>query len=226
MSSGSDLLYRAGNQPTAPLEPPSRRRVWIDDRNIIFRRGLVNSVTAGGFTIVGESSGLEPAPNTDQVDILVFEVDGSGIRRAAQCVAGTSVRLVGVASSPHERLLLDALEGGLAGFLLRSELTPHGLVGCLEAVATGAGSLPAELLTRLVKELSGGPGGGTAQGRLAGRELDVLRLLAEGASTKEIAEGLSYSERTVKNIVHDVLVKLNCRTRAHAAATATRLGII
>jgi DNA-binding NarL/FixJ family response regulator len=61
---------------------------------------------------------------------------------------------------------------------------------------------------------------------LAGREVSVLRLLAEGESTREIAENLSYSERTVKNIVHDLLMKLDCRTRAHAVALATRQGVI
>ena len=50
----------------------------------------------------------------------------------------------------------------------------------------------------------------------------MLHMLADGLTTREIAEELSYSERTVKNIVHDVLEKLGCRTRAHAVAIATR----
>ena len=58
------------------------------------------------------------------------------------------------------------------------------------------------------------------------RERDVLRLLADGHDTREIATDLCYSERTVKNVVHDVLMKLNCRTRAHAVALATREGVI
>lgn len=61
---------------------------------------------------------------------------------------------------------------------------------------------------------------------LTSRELAVLRMLADGEVTRGIAEQLNYSERTVKNIVRDVLVKLNCRTRAHAAALATRRGLI
>jgi DNA-binding NarL/FixJ family response regulator len=61
---------------------------------------------------------------------------------------------------------------------------------------------------------------------LTARELTVLQLLAEGGVTREIAQELNYSERTVKNIVRDVLDKLNCRTRAHATARATRRGLI
>lgn len=61
---------------------------------------------------------------------------------------------------------------------------------------------------------------------LTDREFDVLRLLADGSTTREIAEDLSYSERTIKNIVHSVLQKLNCRTRAHAVALAARHGVV
>ena len=61
---------------------------------------------------------------------------------------------------------------------------------------------------------------------LTHREFDVLRLLADGSTTREIAERLSYSERTIKNIVRSLLEKLNCRTRAHAVALAARQGVV
>lgn len=66
----------------------------------------------------------------------------------------------------------------------------------------------------------------TATGGLTDREREVLRWLAEGSDTLEIAHGMCFSERTVKNVVHDILMKLNCRTRAHAVAMATRSGVI
>jgi len=202
------------------------RRIWVDDRNVIFRRGIVNCLARGGFVIAGESGSLTPIPDLGGINALVFEVEADAIRRAVACVAGTGTRLVGIASTPHDELLFDALDAGLAGFLIRSDLTPDGLRGCLEAVTNGAGSLPPDLLARLVDRLVETEGRGTAFGRLARREVEVLRLLAEGENTKEIADNLSYSERTVKNIVHDVLMKMNCRTRAHAVATATRQGVI
>jgi DNA-binding NarL/FixJ family response regulator len=90
---------------------------------------------------------------------------------------------------------------------------------------SGNGTLPPSLLGRLVDSLARGGSRG-ATGQLAARELGVLRLLAEGDDTKDIAAKLCYSERTVKNIVHDVLVKMNCRSRAHAVALATRRGVI
>jgi DNA-binding NarL/FixJ family response regulator len=64
------------------------------------------------------------------------------------------------------------------------------------------------------------------ESQLTSRELAVLRMLADGEVTRGIAQQLNYSERTVKNIVRDALIKLNCRTRAHAVALATRRGLI
>ena len=201
-------------------------RVWVDDRNAIFRRGLVSCLTADGFRVAGESAALQPEPAWPGVDILLFDVEQPQLRRAVQLARGTEIRLLGVAGSAKEDLLFDCLEAGVAGFLIRGELTPEVLTNSLRSVAAGSGSMPPSLLARLFDGLARGERRGASAGRLARRELDVLRLVAEGDDTREIATLLSYSERTVKNIVHDVLTKMNCRTRAHAVALATRQGVI
>ena len=68
--------------------------------------------------------------------------------------------------------------------------------------------------------------GSSGSAGLTERELDVLRLLADGETTRGMASALAYSERTIKNIVHDVLVKMNGRNRTHAVALATRQGLV
>ena len=72
----------------------------------------------------------------------------------------------------------------------------------------------------------GSPGPVRGEPGLTDREYAVLQMLADGQNTREIAERLSYSKRTVKNIVRDLLVKLNGRTRAHAVALAAQQGVI
>lgn len=201
-------------------------RVWIDERNAIFRRGLATCVASGGMSVSGESAGFSPEPDPGRFDILLFEVDAAALGRAARLVSGTDARMVGIATAGSEEILFDAVEAGLAGFLLRSELTPDSLATCLRTVAAGVGAMPPSLLARLVGALARGAPKGATPGQLARRELDVLRLLAEGGETRDIAAQLSYSERTVKNIVHDVLTKMNCRSRAQAVAVATRQGVI
>ena len=203
-------------------------RVWIDERNAIFRRGMSSCLRHDGFVVSGESADFDPEPYLGRTDILVFALDeaGAGLRRAVRSVAGADVKTVAVAAHPTEEILLDAVDAGLAGFLIRSELTPDRLLACLHSVAAGNGSMPSGLLARVMAGLASGVRRGASTGSLAPRELDVLRLLAEGGDTREIAGALLYSERTVKNIVHDVLAKMQCRTRAQAVALATRRGVI
>jgi DNA-binding NarL/FixJ family response regulator len=200
--------------------------VWLDDANPVFRRGLASCLIGDKFCVVGESTRLAPLPDLRSVDILVFDVEGSGLARSARLARETSTHLIGLADSVSEQLLLDAVEAGVAGVLARAGLTPDGFVSTLRTVTEGNGSLPAELLARLLGGLArdtGRPSGGST---LTRRERDVLRLLADGGDTRGIASTLCYSERTVKNVVHDTLMKMNCRTRAHAVAVAARQGLI
>jgi DNA-binding NarL/FixJ family response regulator len=201
-------------------------RVWIDDRNAIFRRGLASCLSIDGFRVQGESAMLQPEPDLKDAAVMLFDPEPPQLQRAVQLAQNTEARLVAIASEPQEELLFDCLEAGLAGFLIRRELSPEVLTNSLRAVVAGNGSIPPLLLRRLIDALAKGERRGGRAGGLARRELDVLRLVADGGETREIAVTLSYSERTVKNIVHDVLTKMNCRTRAHAVALATRQGFI
>ena len=204
------------------MEPQSEPAVWVDDTHPIVRRGIVGSLTAGGFSVVGESAGLEPAPQLDGVDVLVFEARAGSLGRAKRLVDGRATRLIATVRSGDERLLRELVEGDVGAVLPQADLTPESLGASVRAVLAGGVTLPRDLLPRLLRLIPAQPGG---RG-LSPRERDVLRLLAEGHDTREIATDLCYSERTVKNVVHDVLMKLNCRTRAHAVALATREGVI
>lgn len=200
--------------------------VWLDESNVIFRRGLASCLSAAGFDVVGESAHLAPVPDLDRTAVVIVEVDGPGLTAVARLAADSAVRLVGTVGSGSRHLLRDAVQVGFAGLLIRSDLTPDGLVATVRAVACGTGAIPPPLLGRLLDDLGRVAGPRAARGTLARRELDVLRLLADGSTAREIAGELCYSERTVKNIVHDTLAKLNCRTRAQAVAVAARQGAI
>ena len=93
----------------------------------------------------------------------------------------------------------------------------------MRATLQGAGVLPSELLSGLLVAVRAGD---TRTSQLTNREEQVLRLIADGHATREVAEELCYSERTVKNVLHDVVTKLGARTRSHAVAHAVRAGLI
>lgn len=198
--------------------------LWLDDSNAIFRRGLADCLASSGFAIAGESAHLAPQPDPTAAEILLLELDGPAALAAADFAAG-GMRCVGMAESGSSALMEGAVSAGFAGLLIREDITPAGLVAACQAVACGVGFIPPAVLASLLGR--GNESGSTVdRGVLARRELSVLRLLAQGSTTREIAGELCYSERTVKNIVHDTLSKLHCRTRAEAVAVMSRQGAL
>jgi DNA-binding NarL/FixJ family response regulator len=200
--------------------------VWLDESNVIFRCGMASCLTEAGFAIAGQSAHLAPMPDLDTTEVLVVELNRAALVASTRLCSGTGMRLVGVAGDTSSDLVQDAVKAGFAGLLIRSDLTPAKLVATIRAVACGTGSIPPTILARLLTDPGRAAGSRETPGVLARRELAVLRLLAKGSSTREIAGELCYSERTVKNIVHDTLTKLNCRTRAHAVAVVARQGAL
>ena len=197
-------------------------RIWIDDHNPIFRLGL-GACLEPPFLLAGESAHFSPQPDLTRTDILVFELDQGGLPNALRLARDANLLLVTIAGSAEDELLVEAIEAGVTGALLRSDANPTTFLHTLRSAAAGNGSLPTAVLGRLLSRPRSGSRGA---GDLTDRELGVLRLLSTGESTRQIAEELCYSEKTVKNIVHDVLVRMNCRNRAQAVALATRRGLI
>ncbi len=121
--------------------------------------------------------------------------------------------------------MLAALQAGAVGYLRKDTLTTESLGAAVRAAANGAGVMERELLGNLLRGVTPEPARSTAT-RLTDREQQVLALIAAGHPTREVAQALSYSERTVKNVLHDVVTKLNARSRSQAVAFAVREGLI
>ncbi|WP_307832233.1 helix-turn-helix transcriptional regulator [Prauserella cavernicola] len=140
-------------------------------------------------------------------------------------------RCVFVTDDFRPDLLMTALECGLAAVLPRRDTGGDELARTVLAVSRGAGCLPPRLQGILLSRLDGisrtvlEPNGLTLSG-LSARERDVLRLLAEGHRTEEVATLLVYSESTVKNVLYGLMKRHGLATRAHAVAFAVRSGVI
>ncbi len=204
--------------------PSGTRGVWVDDENAVVRRGMVASLLAEEIPVVGESCAFRPPPQLALTSVLVFDADSPGTNVVLSESSRRQLRLVATLRRPTGRRLRELADAGVAGILLIDELTPAVLVHTIRSVASGRTMLSHALLMRLLDHVAHTPDPET--GALTPRERRVLQMLAEGAETHSIAVGLSYSERTVKNVVHDVLTKLNCQTRAQAVGRAVRAGII
>lgn len=176
--------------------------------------------------------GVEVVTDRAAVAIVVAdEVDDETLRVLRSLPRKDGPRVVLVVTHLEDSGLLAAVEAGVCGLLRRNEAVPDRVFTALKAAVSGDGTLPPDLLGRLLKQMGQlqrhvlGPRGLTFSG-LTDREIQVLRLVADGYSTAEIAHELSYSERTIKNVIQDVVSRFHLRNRSHAVAYAIRQGLI
>lgn len=170
----------------------------------------------------------------DQADVAIVVtdlVDETVLRILRAIQRGSAPRTVLIAAALDESTVIAAAEAGVSGLLRRSEVTAERLLEVVGKVAAGEAAVPADLLARLLDQVGRlqrqvlSPRGLRFSG-LSEREIEVLRLLADGLDTGEIARQLSYSERTIKAVLHDVTARFQLRSRAHAVAYAVREGLI
>ncbi|WP_425394688.1 response regulator transcription factor [Actinoplanes rectilineatus] len=167
-----------------------------------------------------------------QVLIVAAErltTDVVAMLRLAATEVGAPVVLVTTEISEQE--LLTAVECRVVAILPRAVVTAERLAHSVLAAASGGGVMPPNLVGELLKHVERlqrdvlTPNGLNASG-LTSREIDVLRLMADGLDTNEIADELCYSERTVKNVIYGLNHRLKLRNRSHAVAYAVRSGVI
>jgi DNA-binding NarL/FixJ family response regulator len=205
-----------------------RVRVFVYAADPISQAGIASQLRCRPEITVVEDSEIDTAA----VAVVSTDVVDPEIARVIRAIQREGCpRVVLVVAHLDDAGLLAAVEAGTCGILRRGEAVPERLVATLAAAAQGEGAVPPDLLGRLLDQVSRlqsqvlGPRGLTLSG-LSEREVDVLKLVADGMDTSEIAGKLAYSERTVKTVIHDITTRLQLRNRSHAVAYAVRQGLI
>lgn len=208
--------------------------IFVIDPHAIFRAGLIACLSSlPGIGNVDGADTLEEAwDQTALLDADLILVDRTVgqlpfvIARLNQRVGCPITAMTEVADMSH---VLEAVEAGAVGVLCTTGLGVESLGVQVRAALHGAGVIPPQLLTTLVARGRNGSAAGRNGGHVDGltsREQRVLSLIAEGKLTREIAVELAYSERTIKSVLRDTLVKLGARSRSQAVAHAMRDGLI
>ena len=199
---------------------------FIDGRDPISQAGVVSQLRA--------QPQIRLVDRVEQADVAVVvadHVDADTTRQLRSLRKDGRPQLMLVATAVDDAALVLAAEAGVAGLLRREDANPDTLVRTVRRVAAGQGEVPPDLLGRLLEQVGRlqrqvlAPRGLTFTG-LTPRETEVLRLVADGHDTSEIALQMCYSERTVKNVLHDLTTRLQLRNRTHAVAYAVREGLI
>jgi DNA-binding NarL/FixJ family response regulator len=203
--------------------------VVVSAADPLSRAGIVSQLRAShGFSVATDGASV----GQDVVALVVADEIDDPVTAEIRALRGRGIgRVVLLAARVDDKGLLAAAEAGVSGVVRRSEATARNLAAAIRAASAGEGTLPPDLLGRLLRQVGQlqrqvlAPRGLTFLG-LTERELKVLRLLAEGLDTAEVGQRLFYSDRTVKNIIHDVTSRLELRNRTHAVAYAIREGLI
>ncbi len=207
-------------------------RVLVADDHSLFRDGITSLLQAAGLEVVGQASDGRTAidaamrlrPDLVLMDITMPNMSGlEALREIKQRVPG--VRVVMLTVSEDDADLLEAIRSGAEGYLSKS-LDGNKFVDMLDALQHGRAAMTRKTTAQLLRGLADPPPPPSPNPSLTRREIELLRLVAEGNSNKHIAQSLSVSENTVKYHMRNIMHKLGAQNRTEAVTQATRSGLL
>ena len=219
----------------ASAQAVSPRVLLVDDHDL-FRTGLRNLLEEHGVHVVGEAAaGAEAVRIVRELapDVVVMDLNMPGMTgiEATRQIVGLAplTRVVVLTISDQDADVMDAILAGACGYLLKDS-SIHELLSGIQAAAVGESLISPHIAAKVlqrVRATSASPGAADAiRSELSEREVEVLKLIANGKDNADIAADLHISPKTVKNHISNILMKLQIENRIQAAVYAVRSGIV
>jgi DNA-binding NarL/FixJ family response regulator len=206
-------------------------RVFLLDDHEVVRRGVRELLELDGdIEVVGEAGTAEEAygripatsPNVAVLDVRL--PDGNGVEVCREIRSRhPEIQCLMLTSFADDEALFDAIMAGAAGYVLK-QVRGNELVDSVRRVAAGQSLLDPQVTARVLERLRKGPAEDERLARLTDQERRILELLAEGLTNRQIGEQLFLAEKTVKNYVSNLLMKMGMHGRTEAAVYAARMA--
>jgi two-component system, NarL family, response regulator DevR len=207
-------------------------RVFLLDDHEVVRRGVRELLEAGGegdVVVVGQAGTADEALRripAAQPDVALLDVrlpDGNGVEVCREIRSRhPEVRCLMLTSFADDEALFDSIMAGASGYVLK-QVRGADLVASVRSVAGGQSLLDPQVTARVLERLRGGPNVECGGIHLTDQEHRILDLLAEGLTNRQIGERMYLAEKTVKNYVSNLLMKLGMHRRTEAAVYGARL---
>jgi DNA-binding NarL/FixJ family response regulator len=207
--------------------------VMIVDDQTLFRRGLAGLLGADSrIKIVGDAANGSEAlekigtlrPDVVLMDIKMPQLDGIEATRRITA-EHPDVKVVILTTFDNDGYVVQALRAGASGYLLKDS-QPEAIVSGILAIVTGERVMTRSVADQMLNMLSGANSSKDRYDGLTRREVEILRLLAEGLANKQIAYRLKISEKTVRNHISNFYDKLGVSDRSQAVLYAVRKGLV
>ncbi len=208
-------------------------KILVTDDHPLFRKGISHMLNAQpDMKVVGEANdGREAVALAQELmpDLILMDVqmpNCNGLEATRLIMKDMPyVKIVMLTFSDDDHSLFEAIKSGAQGYLLKN-LEPDELAGMLRGVFKGEAPISRTTASRILREFNRQSKGNAPSIKdLSPREVELLRLVAGGASNHEIAEELTITEHTVKNHLRNILDKLHLKNRVQAAVFAVREGL-
>ncbi len=214
------------------MTTPTDIRVLIADDHAVVREGLRTLITAKqGFVLIGEAEdGLEAVaqarllqPDVILLDMVMPRMNGL---EAIRQIKGDNpkARILVLTSYDDDERVFAALKAGALGYLLKDS-SPQQLLQAIQDVYQGRAALHPTIALKMIRELNQPSDLPLSEEPLTEREVNIVRLIAQGLTNQEIADKLFISDRTVGKYVSQILEKLHLANRTQAALYALRRGL-
>ncbi|HEY7207078.1 MAG TPA: response regulator transcription factor [Gaiellaceae bacterium] len=221
---------------TTPERRPDTLRVLIVDDHDLFRTGLRNLLEEQRVQVVGEAAtGTEAVQIVRELapDVVVMDLNmpGMGGVEATRHISAIAplTRVLMLTISDQDSDVMDAIIAGACGYLLKDS-SIQDLIAGIDAASRGESlispTIAAKVLQRVRATGSDADIAETIRAELSDREIEVLKLIANGKDNAVIAADLCISPKTVKNHISNILMKLQIDNRIQAAVYAVRSGIV
>jgi DNA-binding NarL/FixJ family response regulator len=231
---GTAKFQKPGKKPTSvamktPKANDTRKKprigILIADDHSVLRQGLVSLIGfESDMMVVGEAGNGREAvdlwkrhrPDVTLLDLRMPELDGVGVIKQIRA-DDENTRIIVLTTFDGDEDIFRAIQAGAKGYLLK-DVPRQALIDCIRRVHAGGTCVPVNLASKLAERVS-------SKG-VSEREIDVLKLMAQGKTNKEIGSALFISGGTVKSHVKSIFSKLNVNSRAEAVANAAHRGLI